>query len=109
MTHRTTAPAEVTILLDGRRSLRNAPVNLRPEDAGLFGHEMERDIPATRLLELRGVRASADGLLLKGGRILPESFAFPANRAQWKTRSVVKLLAANYLLRTRRRLARPAA
>lgn len=109
MTNSTRTPDAETVLRQGGLSRRRAPVNLRSEDAGLFGHEMERDIPATRLLELRGVRASADGLLLKGGRILPESFAFPANRAQWKMRSVVKLLARNYLLRRRRRLARPAA
>ncbi len=109
MTSRTPTPTAGTILCEGQLSRRKAPVNLRAEDAVLFSHEMERDIPSTRLLELRDVWASADGFLFKGGRLLPESFAFPANRAQWKTRSVVKFLAGNYLLRRRRRLRRPAA
>jgi capsular polysaccharide biosynthesis protein len=98
-----------TILREGRVSKRRPPVNLRPEDAGLFSRELERAIPPTRLLELSGVWASADGFLFKGGRILVESFAFPANRASWKRRSVLKFLASNYLLRRRRRLPRPAA
>lgn len=109
MTKRPSTPSEAAILREGKLSRRKAPVNLRREDAGLFSHEMERAIPATRLLELRGVWASADGFLFKGGRILPESFAFPANREQWKTRSVVKFLAESYLLRRRRRFGRPAA
>ncbi len=109
MPNRTPTPNVGAILRAGQLSKRKAPVNLREEDAALFSHEMERDIPATRLLELRGVWASADGFLFKGGRILPESFAFPANRAQWKTRSVVKFLAENYLLKKRRRFERAAA
>jgi hypothetical protein len=70
---------------------------------------MERTIPPTRLLELRGVWASADGFLFKGGRLLAESFAYPANRATWKRRSRLEFLATSYLFRRRRRLERPAA
>jgi len=58
---------------------------------------------------MRGVWASADGFLFKGGRILAESFAFPANRASWKRRSVLMFLAGIYLFRRRRRFERPAA
>ena len=46
---------------------------------------------------------------VQGWRLLVESFAFPANRASWKRRSVLEFLATNYLLRRRRRLQRPAA
>jgi capsular polysaccharide biosynthesis protein len=70
----------------------------------LFGHELERVIPAAELLEMRGVRVSSDGLLFKGFKILPESFAFPLLYDRWKSRSVVKFLATNYLLRRAQRV-----
>jgi hypothetical protein len=101
--------SEETILRPARMSTRRPPVNLRQEDADLFSTEMERLIPPTRLLELHGVRASADGYLFRGTKFLPESFAFPFNRTNWKTRSVVKFLADNYLLSKRRRFAQSTA
>ncbi|HKR02217.1 MAG TPA: glycosyltransferase family 61 protein [Pyrinomonadaceae bacterium] len=88
---------------------RKLPVNLRPEDLWLFEYAPEYETPPAGPIEIENVRASADGLLFKGGRILPESFVVPANLEQWKKRSVVKFLASNYLLRKRRRLASPAA
>lgn len=70
----------------------------------LFGHELEREIPAAELLEMRGVRVSPDGLLFKGLKILPESFAFPFLYDRWKTRSVLKFFVTNYLLRRASRI-----
>jgi capsular polysaccharide biosynthesis protein len=83
-------------------SHRRVPVNLEEEDRWLFEHELEKTLPAARLLELRDVWASPDGLLFKGGRILTESFAFPSLLKQWRKRSVVKFLARSYLLKKRR-------
>ena len=87
-----------------RVARRSLPANFRGEDLPLFSHELEREIPPAELVEMRGVRVSADGLLYRGLRILPESFAYPANFARWKARSVVKFFVTNYLLRRARRL-----
>ncbi len=62
------------VLREGGVSRRKPPANFREEDAPLFGHELERAIPPTRLVELRGVAATSEGVLFKGTRILPESF-----------------------------------
>ena len=78
---------------------RQPPANLREPDVGLFRHEFEKTIPAARLIRVNNVRVSPEGILIKGGKILPESFAFPFLRDEWKTRSVVKLLGRNYLFR----------
>lgn len=94
----------VGVLRPRRVARRSLPVNFRQDDMPLFGHELERVIPAAELLELRGVRVSSDGLLFKGLKILPESFAFPTNFKRWKTRSVLKFFAENYLLRRARRI-----
>lgn len=98
----------VKTLRPPRVSRRTVPVNLRRDDLALFGHELERALPPAELLELRDVRVGPEGVLFKGWRMLPESFAFPANMAAWRAKSVVKLLARNYLLRRRRRLERRA-
>ena len=89
-------------------SRRRLPVNFRQDDLPLFGHELERVIPPARLLELRDVGVSPDGILFKGARMLPESFAFPANAESWRRRSVLKFYLSNYLLRRRRRFERDA-
>jgi capsular polysaccharide biosynthesis protein len=83
-------------------------VNLRRDDLPLFDRELEREIPPTELLELRGVGVSSDGFLYRGLKILPESFAFPFLYDRWKARSVVKFHVTNHLLRRRRRLEGPA-
>jgi hypothetical protein len=98
-----------TVLCPARLSRRRLPVNFREEDRPLFAHELERTLPAARLLELRDVWASSDGYLFKGRKILPESFAFPSLQERWKKRSLLKFFANNYLLRKRRRLQRDAA
>jgi hypothetical protein len=97
------------VLLPAGRVRRELPANFDPADRALFAHELERELPETRLLELRDVGVSPDGMLFKGGRILPHSFSSPVIMRHFlgRRRSVVKFLAANYLARPRRRAAGP--
>jgi hypothetical protein len=90
-------------------SARGLPLNFRPEDASLFKHELEREIPQTKLLELRGVSVSPEGMLFKGAHILPESFSSPVIMRHFigRRRSVLKFLVMNHLLRRRRRFDAP--
>ena len=87
---------------------RKLPVNFNQKDLPLFERELERTIPATRLLKFHDVLASPEGLLFKRRRILRESFAFPNHLDEWRLRSVIKFLAKNYGLRRRRRIEREA-
>ena len=87
---------------------RKLPVNFNHDHLSLFEGELERVIPETRLLRFRDVLASPEGLLFKGTRILPESFAFPYHLDKWRFRSVVKFLATNYAFRRRRKIDREA-
>lgn len=58
------------MLLAESVSTRRPPGNLEPYDLWLFEHELERTLPGARLLELRDIRASADGFLFKSrGRV----------------------------------------
>jgi hypothetical protein len=102
-------PSSVGVLRPRRVARRSLPVNFRQDDLALFGHELERELPRAELLELRGVRVSADGVLYKGLKILTESFAFPFLYERWKTRSVVKFFVTNYLLRRTRKVEERAA
>ena len=97
-------PSAVGVLRPRRVARRSLPANFRADDLQLFGHELEREIPPVELLELRGVGVSSDGFLYKGLKILPESFAFPFLYDRWKTRSVVKFLVTNHLLRRKRKV-----
>lgn len=83
---------------------RKLPVNFKDTDLSLFNRELQRAIPESRLLRLKNVHVSSEGLLFDGARILPESFAFPNHLEDWKLRSVVKFLAKNYVLRRRRQV-----
>jgi capsular polysaccharide biosynthesis protein len=83
-------------------------VNLRAEDRGLFDDFMQGVIPAARLLDLRGVCASGEGVLFRRGRMLSISFAEAARRPPPPRRSVLKFLVVNYLARPRRRFRRDA-
>src|SRR5688500_5276267 len=85
---------------------RNLPVNFNPEHLQLFEGELERLIPESRILKFSDVLASPEGLLFKGTRILPESFAFPYHLEEWRLRSVFKFLTKNYVLRRRRKIER---
>ena len=78
---------------------RKLPVNFTQGHRALFEHELQRTIPQSRLLKFENIRVSSDGLLFRGTRILPESFAFPNHLDEWKLRSRVKFLAKNYVLR----------
>jgi capsular polysaccharide biosynthesis protein len=69
----------------------------------LFDHELERVLPRAELLKMHDVWASSDGFLFKGGRVLPESFAFPFLQTDGRARGAIKFLARNYLLRERRK------
>ena len=99
---------EGTVLRPETISRRKLPVNFNQDDFNLFSHELERVIPQTRLLELHNVGVSAEGILFQRGKMLPESFAFPANRKNWKRRSVLSFVLSNYLLRKRRRFEKDA-
>lgn len=92
-------PSAVGVLRPRKVARRSLPVNFQSEDMPLFGHELERTLPQADLLEMRGVRISPDGLLYKGFKILPESFAFPFLLDRWKKRSFVKFFVKNYLSR----------
>ncbi|HEU4711474.1 MAG TPA: glycosyltransferase family 61 protein [Pyrinomonadaceae bacterium] len=83
---------------------RKLPVNFEHDDLALFEGELERTIPATRLLRFADVLASPEGLLFKGTKILPESFAFPYHLDDWPSRSIFKFLVTNYAFRRRRRI-----
>ena len=98
------------VIHEGGVSRRNLPANFRADDAPLFEHELERVVPPTLLLELRGVSVSSNGILFKDGKILPESFSSSVILDHFlrRKRSVLKFLAANYALRRRRKIARPA-
>jgi capsular polysaccharide biosynthesis protein len=97
------------VIRGGGRSARRPPANLRAGDAPLFAHEFEREIPPTRLLELRGVAATPEGMLFKGSAILPESFSSPVIMRHFlsRRRSVLKFFATNRALRRRRRIEGP--
>ncbi len=83
---------------------RKLPVNFDREHLALFEGELERMIPECQLLRFHDVLASPEGLLFKGTKILPESFAFPYHLDDWRFRSVFKFLATNYGFRRRRRI-----
>ena len=85
-------------------STRRLPVNLEPGDRWLFEHELQRTLPASRLIEVHDVRISPDGVLFKAGRVLPESFAYAHVLEGWTRARLLRFLAGNYLLRTRARI-----
>src|SRR5262245_30516179 len=93
-----------TTLLAESVSTRQLPVNLEPGDLWLFEREVRRTLPESRLIEMRDVRISADGLLFKAGRILPESFAFPHLLDDWTRARRLRFVVGNYLLRPSTRI-----
>ena len=97
-------PDVIGTLLDETVAKRRLPVNLNQDDLALFEGELQRTIPATRVLRYSDLLASADGLLFEGTQILPESFAFPYHLDEWRRRSVMKFFVTNYALRLRRRI-----
>lgn len=95
-------PEILTTLTPETVAKRQLPVNLNQDHLALFNGELQRAIPRSHLLKFKNIRVSSEGLLFKGTRILPESFAFPNHLDQWKLRSVVKFFSKNYVLRRRR-------
>lgn len=103
MSTRVETAEKSTVLLAPETVHRQLPINFQQADLPLFAHELEKSLPATKLVELEDVSVSADGILFQGLHILPASFAFPFLQDQWRTRSRVKFLVTNHLLRKRRR------
>ena len=101
---RNEGPEIITTIYPQTLAIRKLPVNLKQDHRQLFAHELQRTIPPSRLLRFKNIRVSSDGILFSGTRILPESFAFPHHRDEWKLRSTVKFLAANQFVRHRRRI-----
>lgn len=94
----------LTTICPASVSKRKLPRNFNPEHLQLFQHELEKNIPQSELLRFHNVRVSSEGLIFKGLKILPESFAFPVELDEWKLRSIFKFLVTNHLLRKRRKL-----
>ena len=92
-------PDENKPLLPETLAKRELPINFRQDELPLFADELERKIPATRLLEMRDVRVSPEGILFKGGKISIESFAYPWMWNEWRPDKVFRFLAQNHLLR----------
>lgn len=104
MVNNAAAPELVSEIYPESVSKRKLPVNFSQDHSKLFDLDLERTLPATKLLRFRSVRVSPEGLLFSGKTILPESFAFRRHLQEWKRRSIFKFLATNYLLRRRRRV-----
>ena len=101
------SPEVITTLCAASHSKRKLPRNFDQAHLNLFQHEFERPIPATRLLRFENVGVSSEGLLFKGAKILPQSFAYSFEFKEWKRRSVLKFLVTNHFLRKRRRIETP--
>lgn len=99
-----TAHHVLATLCNASVSKRQLPQNFDQADLNLFQHEFERPIPESRLLRFENVGVSSEGLLFKGTKMLPESFAYAFEFDEWKRRSVLKFLVTNHFLRKRRRI-----
>jgi len=99
-------PEKLATICPASVSKRTLPRNFEQGHLQLFQHELEKNIPQSELLRFHNVRVSSEGLLFKGLKMLPESFAFPVELDEWKRRSVVKFLVTNYLFRKQRKIER---
>lgn len=97
-------PEVVEMLSAETISNRKLPLNLNQDHHALFADDLQRTIPQVELLRFRNVRISPEGILFKGVKIFPDSFAFPSHLEEWKLRTVLKFLAKNYVFRRCRRL-----
>lgn len=97
-------PEVISTIYPDTVSKRKLPANFNDDHRSLFAGELKRTIPQTRLLKLKDVLASPEGLLFKGTAILRESFAFPYHLDEWRFRSVLKFLVTNYAFRRRRNI-----
>ena len=100
-------PEVLTTLCSASFSKRKLPRNFDQAHLNLFQHEFEKPIPESRLLRFENVGVSSEGLLFKGAKMLPESFAYAFEFDEWKRRSVLKFLVTNHFLRKRRRIETP--
>lgn len=100
-------PEVLTTLCPASFSKRTLPQNFDQAHLNLFQHEFEKPIQPSRLLRFENVSVSAEGLLFKGAKMLPESFAYAFEFDEWKRRSVLKFLVTNHFLRKRRRIETP--
>lgn len=100
-------PEVLTTLCPASFSKRTLPQNFDQAHLNLFQHEFERVIPESRLLRFENVGVSSEGLLFKGAKMLPESFAYAFEFDEWKRRSILKFLVTNHFLRKRRRIETP--
>jgi len=94
----------LTTLCPASVSRRKLPCNFDQAHLKLFEHEFERPIPESRLLRFENVHVSSEGLLFKGFKMLPESFAYPFELSEWKRRSILKFLVTNHFFRKRRKI-----
>ncbi len=100
-----TAASEVVAdIYPERVAKRKLPVNFDQDHIKLFDLDLERTIPPSRLVRLKNVHISREGILFSGTKLFSESFAFPWHLEEWKTRSIFKFLATNYLFRRRRHI-----
>jgi hypothetical protein len=101
------APETIAKLCEASLSKRQLPQNFDEAHLDLFQHEFERPIPESRLLRFENVSVSSEGLLFKGAKMLPESFAYAFEFDDWKRRSILKFLVTNHFLRKRRTIETP--
>jgi hypothetical protein len=101
------APETIARLCEASLSKRQLPQNFDEAHLDLFQHEFERPIPESRLLRFENVSVSSEGLLFKGAKMLPESFAYAFEFDDWKRRSILKFLVTNHFLRKRRTIETP--
>ena len=100
-------PEVLTTLCPASFSKRTLPQDFDQAHLNLFQHEFEKPIQPSRLLRFENVSVSAEGLLFKGAKMLPESFAYAFEFDEWKRRSVLKFLVTNHFLRRRRKIETP--
>lgn len=92
-------PEVLTTICPASVSHRKLPVNFDENHVQLFQHEFQKNIPHSELLRFENVRVSAEGLIFKDSRILPQSFAYAFELDDWKRRSILKFLVTNYFFR----------
>ena len=100
-------PEVLTTLCPASFSKRTLPQNFDQAHLNLFQHEFEKPIQPSRLLRFENVSVSSEGLLFKGAKMLPQSFAYAFEFQGWKRRSVLKFLVTNHFLRKRRKIETP--
>ena len=87
------------ILYSDSIATKEMPINIIQKDRELFEHELQRTIPATKLLHLRNATVNPDGVVFHKYRIMPESYPSPNfGFSRLGFRTVLKLLGRNFLV-----------